>query len=361
MQIGIIGLKNAGKSTLFDILSSHISAAYEQSGTSRHGVMAVEDERLDFLQKCFETKNRVHPSFELLDFPPLGMIKNSAETGSTAILEEVKNCDILIQIVRQFTNPAVPFAQEGIDALGEKSALDAELLLVDLAIVENRIERIEKMKHKVRDFYQPGEPELLRRCRETLEKEEPLSVLDLDTVNEKLLRGFQFLTIKPRITIINIDDGEIPNRGNWITRFEEHFPAQKQTFDAISCQEERELLTLEDDDERDEFRKELGIEIHAVKLVAELLMKTANLIQFLTAAKAAAQSWIIPAGMSAQKAAGTIHTDMERGFIRAEVVSYDELVRYGNVAKCREKGCFRLEGKEYIVQEGDVIHFRFNV
>jgi len=360
MQIGIIGLQNAGKSTLFDILTGHISAAYERPGESRHGVMVIEDERLEFLQKCFETKDRVHPSFELLDLPPFSVIKSSAETGSTPVLEEVKNCDVLIQIVRQFTNPAVPYAQERVDSFGEKSALDDELLLVDLAIVENRIERIEKMKHKVRDFYQPGEPELLRRCRETLEKEVPLTTLDLDPVNEKLLRGFQFLTIKPRITIINIDEGEIPNRGHWVARFEEQFPAQKQTFDAISCQEERELLALEED-ERDEFRKELGIEIPALKLVTELLMKTANLIQFLTAAKAAAQSWIIPAGTSAQKAAGAIHTDMERGFIRAEVVSYDELVKYGNVAKCREKGCFRLEGKEYTVQEGDVIHFRFNV
>jgi len=360
MQIGIIGLQNAGKSTLFDILTGHISAAYERPGESRHGVMVIEDERLNFLQRCFETKDQVHPSFELLDFPPFGVIKSSAETGSTPVLEEVKNCDVLIQVVRQFTNPAVPYAQGGVDPFGEKSVLDAELLLVDLAIVENRIERIEKMKHKVRDFYQQGEPELLQQCRETLENEEPLSILDLDPVNEKLLRGFQFLTIKPRITIININEREIPSRGQWVARFEDKFPAQMQTFDAISCQEERELLDLEED-ERDEFRKELGIETHALKLVTELLMKTANLIQFLTAAKAAAQSWIIPAGTSAQRAAGAIHTDMERGFIRAEVVSYDELVRYGNVAKCREKGCFRLEGKEYIVKEGDVIHFRFNV
>ena len=360
MQIGVIGLKNAGKSTLFDVLTGHVTAGHERPGGSRHGVMVVPDDRLEFLQKACNAKKQVHPSFEILDLPPLQMIKSSAETGSTGILEEAKNCEALVQVVRQFTNPAVPFEQGGLDPIREKSTLDTELIFVDLTIVENRIKRIERMKKKVRDFYQPGEPELLRRCRETLENEEPLSVIEMDSENEKLLRGFQFLTIKPRITVVNIEETEIANHDEWIVRFESRFLLQKGTFDAICCQTEKELLELPEK-EREEFRQELGIDRPAVKDVTARLMKIMDLIRFLTATEPAAQSWLIPAGTPAQKAAGVIHTDMERGFIRAEVVAYDDYVRHGSIPQCKEQGCFRLEGKKYPVREGDVIHFRFNV
>jgi len=360
MRIGVVGLKNAGKSTLFDVLISHRTASRERTGESRHGVMVIPDERLEFLQKATNAKKQVHPSFEIIDLPPMRKIKSSMESDSTKILEETKYCDALIQVVRQFTNPAVPYEQEGLDQFGEKSTLDAELIFIDLMTVENRINRIEKMKHKVHDFYQPGEPELLQRCRETLEKEAPLSILNLDSESEKLLRGFRFLSIKPRITVINVDETEIANYDEWIDRFENRFPLQKGTFEAICCQAEGELLDLPED-EREEFRQEFGLDQPAVKVVTERLMKTMNLIRFLTATEQAAQSWIIPAGTPAQKAAGIIHTDIERGFIRAEVVTYDDYVRCGNIAQCKEEGCFRLEGKEYIVQESDVCFFRFNV
>ena len=360
MQIGLIGLKNSGKSTLFTILTGRHDTEPDRSDLTIQGIFTTFDSRLETLQKLCKSKKQVHPSFEILDLPPIVALKDAVESVSSKILEEVKNCDALIQVVRQFTNPAVPADLTNPDPVTEKSNLDTELVFVDLAIVENRLERIEKMKNKSPDFCQPGEIELLEKCKDTLENENPLSVLDLDASSEKLLRGYQFLTIKPRVTIINIDEEEIPNSSVWIDRLENSFPAQKGAFEAICCRTEQEILELSEE-EQVEFRKDLGIEEPASKKVAVILMDTIRLIRFLTVGDPAAQSWIIPEGTAANKAAGTIHTDIERGFIRAELVTYDNFVKYGSIAKCKENGCFRLEGKDYIVKEGDVIMVRFNV
>ena len=362
MQIGIFGLKNAGKSTLFDILTgqSSLSSAYGAAAGERQGVMTIPDERLKNLQKVYGGNKLVNPSLEITDLAPIQSSKNSMRSDTAQLLEKIKNFDALVHIVRQFSNPAVPFDEGGPDPLHEKNMLDTELILMDLSIVENRLERIEKMKHKIHDFYQHGEPELLQKCKEHLEEEKPLIALDLDANGEKMLRGFQFITLKPRITVINIDESEISNSKKWIERFENQFPAQKSTFEAVCALTEVELPGLSEK-EQEEFRKELQIEEPAQRKITQLLMNTLQLMRFLTASEEIAQSWIIPKDTSAKKAAGVIHTDLERGFIRAEVVSYSDLIKYGNIAHCKEHGSYKLEGKEYIVQEGDVIHFRFNI
>lgn len=360
MQIGLIGLKNSGKSTLFSILTGRQESENDRSDLAKYGIFTTIDKRLEVLQKICNSKKQVHPTFEILDLPPILASKDAVESVSSKILEEVKNCGALIQVIRQFTNPAVPSDLSVPDPVKEKINLDTELVLLDLTIVENRLERIEKMKNKSPDFCQPGEIELLEKCKETLENEQPLSVLELDHESEKLLRGYQFLTIKPRITIINIDEEEIQNSSIWIEKLESRFPAHKGAFETICCRTELEIFDL-NEEEQLEFRKELGIEDQAGKKVANKLMDTLKLIRFITAGEPSAQSWIIPEGTAAQKAAGTIHSDIERGFICAEVVTYDNYVKFGSIAKCKENGCLRLEGKEYIVKEGDVITVRFNV
>lgn len=360
MQIGLIGLKNSGKSTLFSMLTGRHETELDRSDSAILGIFTTLDSRLEFLQKIYNAKKQVHPSFEILDLPPLLTIDNAVEPVTSKILDEVKKCDALIQVVRQFTNPAVPTNLPVPDPVTEKINLDTELVLIDLVIVENRLERIEKMKTKSPDFCQPGEVELLEKCKDTLENENPLSVLELDSVSEKLLRGYQFLTIKPRVTIINIDEEEIQNSSVWIERLESRFPAQKGAFEAICCRTEQEILDLSEEEQL-EFRKELGIEETAGEKIATVLMDTIRLIRFLTAGEPSAQSWIIPEGTTANNAAGAIHSDIGRGFIRAEVITYDNFVKYGSIAKCKENGCLRLEGKDYIVKEGDLILVRFNI
>ena len=361
MQIGLVGLKNSGKSTLFDVLTGHrTTLGYQDGVEERQGVLEVPDERLNAIQSILNTKKLVNPSMMISDLPPLQTEKQSVKSDITQIIEKIKYCDALIQVVRQFSNPAVPFEGDCPDPVREKNTLDAEMILLDLAIIENRLERIEKMKSKIKDFYQPGEPELLEKCKEFLEEEKPLTALDLDDSGEKMLRGFQFLTIKPRITIINMDESELNNRLTWIQRFENNYPAQKGTFEAISGLTEVELLDLTEN-ERNEFRNELNIELPAQVTLTKLLMKTMQLIRFLTASEKIAQSWIVEHGVAANKAGGTIHTDMDRGFIRGEVVTFDDFMHYGGFVKSKENGCLRLEGKDYIVQDGDIIHFRFNV
>jgi len=361
MRVGIIGMKHSGKSTLFDCLTRHITKTHERLGETHLGILTITDDRLEMLQKIFNAKKQIHPLFDIIDLPPLAFIKTSVESSVLSkIFEEVKNCDVLIQVVRQFTNPVVPPESGAINPLKEKSSLDSELILMDLIIVENRINRIERMKNKMKEAFHPNEPELLQRCRESLEHETPLSTVTLDAEREKILRGFQLLTLKPRITVININESEIPDTSEWESQFDIQFPAQKGLFTALSCRTEQELLELTEG-EQDEFRKELGIEKPAHVRTAERLMDSAHLIRFLTGGENMVQSWIIPAGSNAHKAAGVVHTDMERGFIRAEVVTYDDFVRFGGFSDAKEDACLRLEGKEYIVKEGDVIHFRFNV
>ncbi|MFC1513804.1 DUF933 domain-containing protein [candidate division KSB1 bacterium] len=360
MRIGIIGFKNSGKSTLFDLLTGQISDIQSGKEESRNGVLIIEDERIDFLKDVYNAKKKVYPFFELIDIPPLHSIKEFAETEATKIFEEAKSCDALINVVRQFENPAVPFEQDSIDPVKEKIYLDSEMILVDLAIIENKLERIEKMLSKKKDFCKPGEVELLEKCKDTLENEEPLSTLKLDPENEKLLRGYQFLTIKPGITVVNLDESEIPNRSEWIEKFDNSFKSQSGSFEAICCQAEHELMELTED-EQEEFKSEMGINKPAKELIAALLKRSMKLIVFLTAGDPAAQGWIIPEGTPAQKAAGAVHTDIEKGFIRAEVVTFDDFKKFGSVAKCKDNGCFKLEGKEHIIKEGDLIYFRFNI
>jgi len=361
MHVGIIGLLNSGKSTLFEVLTGHASQPHERINVPRHGIITLLDERLDDIARVYDSKKITQPVFELVDLPPMRVLKTTTDSDPANLLDEVKNCKALIQVVRQFANPAVPGPETGIDPVSEKHALDSELALLDLAIIENRIERIEKMRRKKPDFYHPREPDILQLCKETLENEEPLTVLEFAKEDEKLLRGYQFLTLKPRVTVINLDESEIPDANSWIEKFEQEFPAQKGSFAAMSCQSELELLEFSDEQERLEFSRELGIDHEGRIDVSDHLMKAMDLIRFLTGGPTEAHSWLINKGAVAQEAAGAIHTDIERGFIRAEVITFEDLMKYGSEAKCKEAGKYRLEGKQYVVQDGDVIYFRFNV
>jgi len=362
MQIGIIGLLNAGKSTLFDILTNHISAPHDRpAGEARHGIMTLYDSRLDTVARIHKSKKITHPTVTVVDLPPMRILKSASETEASNIIDEVKNSAALIQVVRRFSEPAVPIPESGINALKDKAALDSEMGLLDLTIVENRLDRIAKTRQKKPDSFHLREPEILLKCKEILESEEPLSTLQLDHEDEKLLRGYQFLTLKPRITVVNIDENEIPGSRAVVREFEEAFPAQKGMFIAACCRAEQELLEFSDENERNEFSREFGIEQPSASIMSERIISSMNLIRFLTGSSQEARSWLIPQGSTAQEAAGTIHSDIERGFIRAEVVVYDDLTEYGSEARCKEHGKYRLEGKKYIVQDGDVIYFRFNV
>ncbi|MFC1492634.1 DUF933 domain-containing protein [candidate division KSB1 bacterium] len=360
MKIGIVGLKNAGKSTLFDILTGHISSGIEKPGEVRNGIFTVNDDRVDFIRECFDSKKKSYSNLELVDLPTLEFVKNPDNKNASKILEEARNCDAIIQVIREFSNPSVPFPEFGVDPLQEKRTFDSELILTNLITVENRLERIEAMKKKLKDYAQPGEVEVLQLFRKTLEDEKPLSSLDLDSNSEKLIRGFQFMTLKPRINIINLDEGHLGEEKDIISRMEAEFPSEKGAFEAVCCQAEKEILELPED-EREEFRSEMGIKEGAVRKVVEKLISTLKLIRFLTGGDTEARSWLIPEGLAAPAAGGTIHTDIEKGFIRAEVIKYADMLVHKSEGKCKEKGCYRLEGKEYRVEDGDIIYFRFNV
>ncbi len=360
MKIGIIGLKNSGKSSLFDILTGHLSSSSEKPGEVRNGILTVKDDRVDFIQECFDSKKKSYSNLELVDLPALQFVKNPEDRNASKILEEARNCDALIQVIREFSNPAVPYPEFGVDPVQEKLTFDSELILTNLITVENRISRIEAMQKKLKDYAQPGEIEVLRLCKKTLEDEKPLSTLDLDNNSQKMIRGFQFMTLKPKINIVNLDESRIEDSNEIVSKLESEFPSEKGSFEGICCQAEKEILELPEG-ERVEFRNEMGIKEGAAQKVVEKLITSLKLIRFLTGGDTEARSWLIPHGLTAPAAGRAIHTDIEKGFIRAEVIKYSDMLIYKSENKCKDMGCYRLEGKEYIVDDGDIIYFRFNV
>lgn len=359
MQIGIAGLKSSGKSTFFDVLIGKASTGMEKPGEARNGIMPVPDERVDFLEVSYNSKKVVHPAFQLLDLPSLQTSSSQNDKSAVKILEEYKRCDALIHVIRQFTNPAVPIPDSGIDPSKEKVNFESELILTDLTVIENRLERITKLKGKQKDL-NPREPEILERCKEVLENEKPLITVEFSNDDRKVLSSFQFLTMMPVISVINIDEDELGNEIDHINKLVDNFPEQKGNIEAVCCQAEREILDL-DEEEREVFREELGITTPAPVQISSLLIRSMKLIRFLTGGEQESRSWIIPAETRAQEAGGAIHSDIEKGFIRMEVVSFEEFKIHGSEAKCKEAGCYRLEGKDYIVQDGDMAYFRFNV
>jgi len=347
-KVGILGLPQAGKTTLFEILVQGAGAqAAATSGREKVAVVVVPDERVDRLAAIYKPKKVVHAQVQFVD--TVGVAQTSARAAARGpdLFSGVRNCDALLAVVRGFENPAVP-ATAG-DPARELRDLESELILNDLAIVEARLD---KLARELRVGRKEGEREhaLLVRLKASLEAEQPLRGETYDSDEAKLLRGFQLLTLKPLLVVVNQGEGvaqPLPNAGT------------HALVVGITAHLEREVVSLPAQ-ERDAFRRELGIDQDGLSLVIRACYRLLGLISFFTVGPDEVRAWTIRQGDRSVDAAGAIHSDLAKGFIRAEVVPCARLLEAGSEAVARERGWTRLEGREYVVQDGDCLEIRFN-
>lgn len=354
MQLGIIGMPSVGKTTIFELLSNQRDKTNSQ-GKANAAIARIPDARIDKLSAIFKPKKTSYAQLELVDIP--GLVPG-AEKGSHIFLDAVRKADALLHVVRLFQNEAVPYVYENNNPMRDIETISYELLLADLDLIEKRIERIQANKKKSQML---KELELLERLKTLLEDEKPISSLQLDQEEQIIMSTYQFLTNKPLLICLNLGDDDLAA----LDYLQKNEIAQYAENNAVPVVEvaatiEREIADLEED-EKEEFLKELGIKESGLMKVSHSMYKRLGLISFFTVGEDEVKAWTIEQGTSARKAAGKIHSDIERGFIRAEVVEYHDFIELGSMSAVKDKGLFRLEGKEYVVKDGDIVHFRFNV
>lgn len=357
MEIGIVGLRASGKTTLFNLLTGLEEHTGGYSTESHVGMARVPDERLDRLSALFSPRKTTPATVRYVDVPGL-----SAEESRGAALDlpQLRTMDALMVVLRAFDHPEVSAAEGAPEPLRDLATIEGEFLISDQLVVEKRLERLAKdiMKRKSPELL--AEQSVLERCLAALEEERPLRELELSPDERRILRGFTFLSLKPLLVVVNVDEGAVgedvltgPGWDQWRQR-----PAVQLI--SVCATLEGELAELEDE-EAAAFMEEMGLADRALDRILTASFRLLGLISFFTVGEDECRAWPVRRGTPAVEAAGAIHSDIQRGFIRAEVVRWDELLAEGSLAACRQKGTLRLEGKTYEVQDGDVIHFRFNV
>jgi GTP-binding protein YchF len=359
LRAALIGFPSSGKSTLFQLMTSARDAP-RGKGDVNIGISKVPDARLDRLTAMYNPRKRVPATVEFTD------IIAAARTGAQALVDVAgyKNADALVHVVHAFRDQSVPHPSGSIDPARDAQAMEDELILADLGVAERRLERIDKDAKKGRSAELDKERDLVHRCQAALEEGRPLRALELTGDDLKRLRGFQFLSAKPLLLAINLDEADLGEVGATVEKAAEKsgltaFCAQAATRAVALCAKiELEISQLEGDDAK-AFLSDLGLSESGLDRVIRTSYDLLGYMSFFTVGEDECRAWSIARGTSAQLAAGEIHTDIQRGFIRAEVVAYDALIARGSMAACRDHGEVRLEGKEYVVQDGDIINFRF--
>ena len=382
LRAALIGFGSSGKSTLFQLMTSAHSTARTTHGKGETsvGISKVPDARLDKLTEMYNPRKRVPATVEFTDLAAMA-------AGAKALVDVVayKNADALVHVLRAFSDPSVPHPSGSIDPARDARAMEDELILADLGVAERRLERLEKDLKKSKSAELERERDVLVICRSALEQGKPLRALDLKGEDLKRLRGFQFLSAKPLLIVINLDESQLTSStvpggganeksdgtksggGDAATRIDlaaaatglTSFLSHASTAAVAVCAKiELEIAQLDAADAA-AFLADLGLSASGLDRVIRASYDLLGYISFFTVGEDECRAWSIPRGTPAQLAAGEIHSDIARGFIRAEVVSYDALVVRGSMAVCRDHGEVRLEGKDYVVQDGDIINFRF--
>lgn len=369
MKVGIVGLPQVGKTTIFRLLTQgRVDTSSWGSGREAHiGIAQVPDPQLDRLAEIVNPKKTTYATIEYVDLPGLARGEGKAALeGQTkdmsSYLNNLKNVDVLLHVVRGFEDPNLPHIEGSVDPLRDVGLFELELIFSDLAIVEKRLERLVKDLKKMKSTELEMENEILLRFKAALETEQPLRELELTSEEEKRVRGFTFLSAKPILLVVNVGDLDASK----IDRVVEEFGLQKQAamrnvgITAVCGKIESEIASLSPEDAR-MFMEDFNIPGSALARIIQNSYNLLGVFSFYTAGEPEARAWTIPRNTTAMQAAGAIHSDIEKGFIKAEVVSYKDMVELGSFPAAKSKGVLRLEGKEYRVQEGDVILFRFNL
>ena len=369
MKVGIVGLPQVGKTTIFRLLTQgRVDTSSWGGGREAHiGIAHVPDPRLDRLADIVKPQKTTYATVEYVDLPGLsrGDGKAALEGQSkemASYLNSLKNVEALLHVVRGFDDPSLPHVEGTVDPLRDIGLFELELIFSDLAIVEKRLERLVKDLKKGKSSELEMENEILLRFKAALEREQPLRELELTPEEEKRVRGFTFLSAKPILLVLNIGDLDAAK----IDPVVEEFGLQKQAamrnvrITAVCGKIESEIASLSPEDAR-MFMEDFHLPDNALDRIIQNSYDLLGVFSFYTAGEPEARAWTIPRNTSAMQAAGAIHSDIEKGFIKAEVISYEDMVELGSFQAAKSKGVLRLEGKDYRVQEGDVILFRFNL
>jgi GTP-binding protein YchF len=365
LRAALIGFASSGKTTLFQLMTSarETGRAAHGKGETSVGISKVPDPRLDRLTAMYNPRKRVPATVEFTDLAVAGA------GGAKALVDVAayRNADALVHVLRAFDDPAVAHPSGSIDPARDAQAMEDELMLADLGVAERRLERLDKDLKKGRTADLEREREVISACKAALEDGTPLRALDMKGEDLRRLRGFQFLSAKPLLIVINVDESQLAAGGDAATRIDRAADAAGLTAFlsraataavAVCAKIELEIAQLEPPDAA-AFLADLGLSQSGLDRVIRASYDLLGYISFFTVGEDECRAWSIPRHTPAQIAASEIHSDIARGFIRAEVVSYDHLIARGSMAACRDHGEVRLEGKEYVVQDGDIINFRF--
>ena len=359
MKVGIVGLSSSGKTTLFRALTRGTVRTEDHGGTANVGVVTVPDRRVDFMAEEYKPKKITHASIEFIDGAARVTTDNGRAHFGSEFFADVRQVDALAHVVRAFEMPGA----DPPSPIQDLQTLSDELTIADLQIVENRMERLEKQLHGVKKgAVTPAtiEAAILERVRERLEAGKAPKLTDFSAEEEKAVRGYEFLTLNPTIAVLNIPEDEITAPSETTREFATHCDAAGIPHVALCAEFEMEAAELSDEEES-EFLKSMGIERPGRDVLIPKCYAALGVISFITAGPPEARAWTLKQGSTAQDAAGTVHTDMARGFIRAEVASFADVESAGGWEAAKQQGLMHLQGKDYIVQDGDVICIRFKV
>ena len=359
MQIGIVGIPFCGKSTLFQtITKTHIDPTALVKAEAHHAVVKIPDVRLDKCSEIFSPKRTIHASIEFVDVVGLKKGESGSTQFSTNFLSNVKTNDALVQVVRLFANDTVPHPDSSINAMRDIYSFETEFILSDLSLVEIRIDRIKKQLLKMQDELAKHELPVLEKCKQILEDEKPLRYTEFTKDELHLLKTYQLLSIKPMLIALNLDESQRNDTDNLVKQVAEKKEGKNTKVVSFFGKIEMEMSELADDEAK-VFMEEYGIKESALNTLIREAYALLGLQSFFTVGEDECRAWTIKRGMTAQEAAGVIHSDFFAKFIRAEVVSYDHFIAAGgSFAKTKETGHWRLEGKEYTVKDGDILSIR---
>jgi len=356
LRVALLGLLQSGKSTIFSAISGKAippvgSTAIEEA------VVSVPDERLDWLTEYYKPKKTTYATIDCLDLPGFNFADEHGRAAARRLINQIRTIDTLVLVVRAFEEPSVPPYRNSVNPARDLAELKTELLLADLELVATRIERLEKQVHKPTktQVHDKVELALQKKLQEAIESEKPISSAVETEAEREMIKSLGFLTLKPIAVAVNVGEDQLDKKFDFADCVDDNVPVI-----TICAKLEYELAQL-DADSSAEFMSDLGITESAVNKFVNSCYSALGLISFLTVVSGELRAWPIRQGTAALDAAGKIHTDIQRGFIRAETFAFDDLKELGSEKAIKEAGKIRLEGKEYVVQDGDVIRFRFNV